>query len=103
MITSISEHFTDNAGGFTDVLINDGGGNYFEEVGVEGGGYCAGEEGFACSWRAIEEDTFWWFDAYSLEEFRVEEGKFNDLFLRKKRELVVYKHVGREREGAYFS
>jgi hypothetical protein len=81
VVTGVTEHFTNDTSGFTDVLVDDGGGDDLEEVCFEGRGYCTSEKSFASPWGAIEKNTFWWFDADSLEEFWVKEGKFDDLLL----------------------
>ena len=79
MFSGVSEHFTNDTCRLADVLVNDGGGDDFEEVGVEGGSDGSGEESFASSWRAIEEDAFWRFYSNAFEEFGVEEGEFDNL------------------------
>lgn len=79
VIPRVPEHLPHHACGLADVLIDDGGGDDFEEVRLHGGGDGAREEGLACSGGPVEEDAFGGFDAYALEEFGVEEGEFDDL------------------------
>lgn len=71
MLASVSEHLADDTGTLSDILVDDGGGDDFEEVGVEGGGDGAGEEGLSRSGGTVEEDAFGWLDADPEEEFGV--------------------------------
>ena len=54
MFLRICEHFTHNTGTLANIFIDDGGGDDFEEVGGKGSGDGTGEEGFACTRRAIQ-------------------------------------------------
>lgn len=80
MVASITEHFAHHARRLADVLVYDGGGDYLEEVGLQGCGNRAGEKRLACPRRAIEEHTFRGLDADALEELGIEEGKLDDLW-----------------------
>jgi hypothetical protein len=79
MVACIAEHLTHHACRLADVFVDDSGGDHFEKVGLEGSGDCAGEQRLACPGRAVEKYTFWGRDADALEEFGIEEGKFDDL------------------------
>jgi hypothetical protein len=79
MVTRITKHLAHYARGFANVLVNDGGGDDLEKVGIEGRGDRAGQECLARSRRTIEKHAFWGSDPDALEEFGIEEGELNDL------------------------
>ena len=80
MVACVAEHLAHHARRLADVLVYDGGGDHFEEVGLEGRGDRTSEQRLACPGRAIEEHAFRGLDADALEELGIEEGKFDDLW-----------------------
>ena len=71
VVARVAEHLTHDARGLADVLVDDRGGDYLEEVGLERRGDGAREEGLACAWGPVEEDALGGLDADSGEEFGV--------------------------------
>ena len=80
MVACIAEHLAHHARRLADVLVYDGGGDYLEEIGLEGCSDCAGEERLACSGRTIEEHAFRGLDANALKKLGIEEGKLDYLW-----------------------
>ena len=79
MVARITKHLAHYTRRLADVLVYDGGGDHFEEVGLESRGDCASEERLACPGWAVEEHAFRGLDADALEELGIKEGKFDDL------------------------
>mmetsp|Transcript_17496 Transcript_17496/g.36905 ORF Transcript_17496/g.36905 Transcript_17496/m.36905 type:complete len:247 (+) Transcript_17496:638-1378(+) len=79
MILGEAEHFADDAGGFANVFVDDGGGDDLEEGGLDVGGEGAGEKGFAGARWAVEEDSFGCLDAHPHEQLRIRQRQFNHL------------------------
>jgi len=53
----VSEHFSNESCGFSDVFVDDRGGDDFEEICRESCGDCSCEESLSGSGRSIEENT----------------------------------------------
>ncbi len=80
MFARHDEELAHHAGAFADVFLDELGAAYADEFGFGVMCYCSGEEGFAGTGRAVEEDAFWLRDAQRFEQFRVFEAKFDNFF-----------------------
>ena len=79
VVLCIAKHLPNDASRLTNVLVYDGRGDHFDEIGLEGGCDSPGEEGLAGTWGTIQEDALGWLDADTKKEFWIDEGEFNDL------------------------
>lgn len=79
MLARIAEHLAHYARRFADVLVDDGGRDNLEEVGLESCGDGTGEQRLSGSGGTIEQNTFGGLDADALEELGVEKRELDDL------------------------
>jgi len=79
VIFGISEHFSDNTGTLSDVLVDDGGGNNFEELTVHLTGKSSSQKSLSSTRWSIKQNTLRRLDSYSFKQLRVCEREFNSL------------------------
>lgn len=78
MLFCVTEHLPDQPRTFSDVLVHNGRGDDFEEVGVERGSHGSCQQRLARSRWSVEQHSLGRLDADPEEQLGVHNGKFDD-------------------------
>ena len=79
VLARIAEHLAHHARRLADVLVDNGGRDDFEEVGLERCGDRTREQRLSRSGGPIKQHTLGWRDADALEELGIEKRELDDL------------------------
>lgn len=77
VLLGIAEHFSDYSGRLSNVLVNDGRSNYLQELGIDLAGQGSRKQGFASTWRSVQQHSLGRLDSHPLEQLGIGERQLN--------------------------